>query len=128
MWYNWGMEIYKDPVAIATLVLALVTAVLASTSFWIIQQNYKFREKDRKERLLNEIRAWVLEIKNISLEPISIENLSFRESNISLKYGIALNKVEYFGKAVSKMFKEDDFETKVNRVAEMLIASCNGVR
>jgi len=58
MWYNYGMEIFKDPVAIATLVLALVTAILAITSFWIIQQNYKFREKDRKERLLNEIIQW----------------------------------------------------------------------
>ncbi|GEM_PF-5653188 len=59
---SWFAKLLSDPVAIATLVLALMTAILAGTSFWIIRQNYKFREKDRKERLLNEIIKWATDI------------------------------------------------------------------
>ena len=42
--------------------LATATFVLAGTSFWTIRQNYKFREKDRKERLLTEIIAWTVDV------------------------------------------------------------------
>ena len=59
---SWLDKTLSDPVAIATLLLALVTAILAGASFWTIRQNYKFREKDRKERLLNEIIEWAIDI------------------------------------------------------------------
>lgn len=55
-------DFFKDPVAIATLVLAFVTAFLAVGTFLTIRQNNRFRENDRKERLLNEIIEWALEI------------------------------------------------------------------
>jgi len=36
--------------------------MLAGATFWTIWQNYKFREKDRKERLLNEIIEWAIDV------------------------------------------------------------------
>ncbi|MFH1031942.1 MAG: hypothetical protein V1767_05225 [Chloroflexota bacterium] len=62
------ISFWSDPVAIATLVLALVTAVLAGASFWTIRQNYNFRKKDNKQRLLDEIKEWALDIHKSSLE------------------------------------------------------------
>ncbi len=58
---SWLDKILSDPVAIATLVLALVTAILAGASFWIIKQNYAFRKQDRRVTFLNEIRNWANE-------------------------------------------------------------------
>jgi hypothetical protein len=55
-------DFFKDPVAIATLVLAFVTVFLAIGTFLTIRQNRKFREKDRKERLLNEIIEWAEDV------------------------------------------------------------------
>lgn len=66
---SWLDKVLSDPVAIATLVLALVTAVLAVASFRTIRQNYKFREKDRKERLLNEIIEWAINVAESGIEP-----------------------------------------------------------
>jgi hypothetical protein len=87
------MEIYdfsKDPVAIATLVLAFFTAILALGTFLIIRQNSKFREKDRKERLLYEIIEWATEITNprsgILLKDILIfEDKSKSALNMTIK-------------------------------------------
>jgi hypothetical protein len=77
--YNGSMDIsnfFKDPVAIATLVLAFVTAALAIGTFLIIRQNSKFREKDRKERLLNEIIDWAIETSkcDVALNPTALVN------------------------------------------------------
>ena len=47
-----------DNLSLFTLLLASATFLLALAAFWTIWQNYKFREKDRKERLLNEIIDW----------------------------------------------------------------------
>jgi hypothetical protein len=55
-------DFFKDPVAIATLVLAFVTVFLAFGTFWSIRQNRVFREKDRKEQLLNEIIDWAIKV------------------------------------------------------------------
>lgn len=41
---------------------ALTTMLLAIAAFWAIWQNYRFREKDRKERLLNEIIEWAEDV------------------------------------------------------------------
>ena len=51
--------------AVGTLVLAFFTLVLALATFGVIWQNYRFKEKDKKEKLLNEILEWIrgLEVK-----------------------------------------------------------------
>lgn len=59
---------YSLYVAIGTLLLALVTGVLAFSSWWNIRENTVKEKRDRKERLLNEIIAWVTEIHTASLK------------------------------------------------------------
>ncbi|MBI4188188.1 MAG: hypothetical protein HY529_03165 [Chloroflexi bacterium] len=65
MWYNGGM----DTLSRMTLILAIATFLLAGAAFWSIWQNYKFRERDRKERLLNEIIEWAISIAESGIEP-----------------------------------------------------------
>ncbi len=59
---DWLDKILSDPVAIATLVLALVTAILAFAAFRSINEQRKDRIEDRKERLLNEIIEWAEDV------------------------------------------------------------------
>jgi len=55
----------------ATGIMAFGTIILAIASFWTIRQNYKFREKDRKERLLNEIIEWAQSLASWSEKKIA---------------------------------------------------------
>jgi hypothetical protein len=47
---------------LATAITSIATITLAFAAFWTIWQNYKFREKDRKERLFNEIIEWAIDV------------------------------------------------------------------
>lgn len=55
---SWLTKFLSDPLATATLILALVTAVLAFAAFRSISQNNNLQKRERKERLLNEIIEW----------------------------------------------------------------------
>jgi len=43
-------------------VSALTTMLLAIAAFWSIRQNYQFRRREKKERLLNEIIEWAIDV------------------------------------------------------------------
>lgn len=43
-------------------VSALATLILAIAAFWAIWQNYNFRRQEKKERLLNEIIEWAIDV------------------------------------------------------------------
>ncbi len=58
----WLDKILSDPVATATLILALVTVFLAVGAFLSILQNHNLQKRERKERLLNEIIEWAEDI------------------------------------------------------------------
>jgi len=110
---DWLGKILSDPVAIATLVLALVTAVLALAAFWAIWQNYKFRERDRKERLLNEIIEWADDINNASLTPdisLEIKQLEAREVNKILRYATSRSRAISIKTIASENFKKELLE------------------
>ena len=51
-----------DNLSLFTLLLACATFLLAGAASWTIWQNYKFREKERKEQLLNKIIEWAVDI------------------------------------------------------------------
>ena len=53
----------------ATGIMAFGTIILAGASFWTIRQNYNFRNEDRKERLLNEIIEWAINVAKCGIEP-----------------------------------------------------------
>ncbi len=65
---DWLDKILSEPVAIATLVLAFVTAVLAVAAFWTIRQNHSFRKKEYKQKLLNEIVEWAIDVNKCGME------------------------------------------------------------
>lgn len=106
----------------ATVLSATVTLMLVMAAFWAIMDNRHGRIVDRRERLLNEFRDWIFEIQNISLEPITVDNIVFRQTNIELKYGTAYSKVEYLKNIIVKVFKDKDFEIKLTKVEELLIS------
>ncbi len=63
----WGFYVFiKDDNWLA--VSALATLILAIAAFWAIRQNYNFRRQEKKERLLNEIIKWAVDITIYSLE------------------------------------------------------------
>ena len=47
---------------------ALTTMFLALAAFWTIRQNYSFRKREQRRRLLNEIVEWATEIHTVSLK------------------------------------------------------------
>lgn len=64
-----------NPVAIATFVLAIVTAVLAFAAFRSITENRRMRAEDRelesKRRRLDEVQHWINEVLRIKAESAS---------------------------------------------------------
>jgi len=55
------LEKWLDPVAIATLLLAVATFILAKKAQMSIEQNNSFRKNDRRIAFLNETRTWANE-------------------------------------------------------------------
>jgi hypothetical protein len=90
-------DFFKDPVAIATLVLAFVTTVLALGTFFTIRQNSKFREKDRKERILGEIIEWSEEIMKCGLNNnfSDFKNITARYSEAVRVKNLGIKKADY---------------------------------
>ncbi len=87
------------------------TIILAAASFWNIYQNYKLREKERKERILDEIIDWAIDVSkldsnihgltesirlNIALEP----NITIPKLRADIL--ICLSKGDYIEKIVSQ--------------------------
>jgi len=116
------LETDKAFIVFASLALAFAAFLSFDESRRLRRDNVGREERDRKEHLLHEVRDWILETKNASLAPITADSLGFTEANITLRYGMALNKVEYFEKVVEKVFHDTDFKEKVSKVGEMIVA------
>lgn len=56
-WSDW-----LNPVAIATLILAIITSVLALAAFLAIRQTRNIQENEKREKLLNEIIEWAEDV------------------------------------------------------------------
>jgi len=65
--------------------VALATFILAIAAFWAIRQNYSFRRKEKKERLLNEIIEWAEDIRRSSLESIAPNRINLGEPTMGLE-------------------------------------------
>jgi hypothetical protein len=128
-------DFFKDPVAIATLVLALVTTVLAIGTFLTIRQNRIFREKDRKETQINEIKNWAMGIKEFSILPdVKFANIKITEERQTIEnmYWVGLlDEKARHGKIVKSMAnhlrdteikgKIDELVGEVEKVSTMLL-------
>ena len=64
-----------DRLSLMTLILAAVTFFLAVAAFWSIWQNYVFRKKDKKDRLLSDIIEWAIDVAR-TFEPVNIPDLT----------------------------------------------------
>ncbi len=64
MWYNVDM----DTLSSMTLILAIATFILAGIAAYSIWQNYQLQKRERRERLLNEIIEWTMDIARSSKE------------------------------------------------------------
>ena len=113
-------------VAWGTLMLAIATIMMVISSRTQESQRRKDElakeKRDRKESILNEIRDWIFSIKAITLEPITEENIAFRQLNIELKYGIPMSRVELLEIEIKKILKDQDLNEKVSKVAKLLAA------
>ena len=61
------------------------TITLAIMTWRAIRQTRYIQRRERKNRLLNEIRDWIFSIKDITLEPMTEDNLFFRHLNIEFE-------------------------------------------
>lgn len=109
-------------ITVATIVLAVGTFWLVCATTLSIHNQNEQAKSDKKQRLLHGIRDWIFEIKNVSLIPITEDNIAFIQPNVSQRYGMAFSKVEYFENAVWKIFRDADFKDEVSKIGEMLAA------
>ena len=64
---------------IAIALTPWATLLLALAAFWAIRQNYSLHKRERKERLLNEIIEWALDISNCKGNPFHTESDKIRD-------------------------------------------------
>ena len=74
-------------------VSALATLILAIAAFWAIRQNYNFRRQEKKERLLNEIIDWAINITECGLEK-EITTMSQIEDNEKIRQFVLARATE----------------------------------
>ncbi len=110
----------QNVTTLAMMLTALATLILASAAFKNIHDTNEQAKRDRKESILNEIKDWIFSIKDITLEPVTEENLTFRQFNIELRYGVPMNRVELLEIEIEKILKDQDLKEKVSKVAKLL--------
>lgn len=110
----------------ATLVLALVAFVAVSVTIDLERRRRKDErkkeERERKDRILNEIINWIFSIKDITLEPITEDNIAFRQFNIELKYGVPLDRFQLLEMETEQIINNQDLKKRLLKVAELLVA------
>ena len=108
MWYNGGMN-YGDWITLAAVVVALGLGVSS------LIQTQRLQQRERKERLLNEIIEWAIEIANIAFgweirgslpKGDNIERTLVRLSNEISRYQVVDTKSVYIAKC-SEIFGEE---------------------
>ena len=80
--------IIASPEKTIALITSLTTITLAFAAFWTIWQNYKFRTKDKKEKLLNDIIEWANDVntqfQNLTIFEPDLFNTFFKSSMVAL--------------------------------------------
>ena len=69
-----------------SLPLAIATGSLAGAAFWSIWQNYSLHKRERKERLLNEIIEWAINITKCGTEKEFKEVTGIRDEDMSDRF------------------------------------------
>ena len=71
--------------------VTLGTIAIAFTAFWNIRQAYKFRETDRKQRLLKEIIDWAERIVSLTAVDVTVQGKYLHKEELTVKYNVELN-------------------------------------
>lgn len=103
-----------------------ITLILAVAAFWTIWQNYKFKRKDWKERLLNEIIEWSTSIAEVdatrqgrnSVATSDVENTLIKFRIINAKSGYIKASVKNY-----ETFPHESLEQVVNGLSAVVINS-----
>ena len=105
---------------IAAILVGGGTLFLGIMAWRTIRQNSNIQKAEKRERLLNEIKDWIFGIKDITLAPITEDNLTFRQFNIASRYGVPMSRAELLEIEIEKILKDQDLKEKVSKVAELL--------
>ena len=111
----------KDPalanayVAVGTLILAIVTALLVGFTWLNIRNTHEKEERDRKERLLNEIIEWAEDVARLNfniynLTEAQVSKESWVESSLGgivSEFQVVEAKGVYINSIALSCFKED---------------------
>jgi hypothetical protein len=128
--YNGGMEIsdlFTDPVAFATLVLAFVTVFLAVGTFLTIRQNDKFRKEERKFQAKLRIRTWAEDaIKRLStggppdfgVEAVKNNMQIIRAGSLSVLTDVKLCNKEINDSVAKAVYRFNEFTDKAEKMDE----------
>ncbi len=96
------------------------TFLLALAAFWAIWQNHNLQKRERRDRLLNEIIEWAIDVAKCETQADFLSR-SRKSMLIGLlfKYQAIDAKSEYM-KVTAVKFREDDFQVTVNETAQKL--------
>ena len=103
----------------AMVLSATATLLLAGTAFWAIMDNRHSRIVERRERLLNEIIDWAIDIAKTETQgEFLLESRKSMLIDLLLKYQAVDARSEYI-KVIAAEFGED-FQAAVNKTAKKL--------
>ena len=106
---------WLDPTAIATLVLAIVTVILASAVFRSIRENRRIRaeHRDSNRRRLAEVQHWINEIVTIKSECARMAGSPEEWRECEAKAGLAVATKEYIRMDAERIDSEFAAEVKL---------------
>ena len=122
---SWLDKFLSEPVAIATLVLALVTAILAVAAFKSIRENRRIRKEDResefKAKALNNIERWIKEALEVKSEYIRVPRFEVVDSEllrrVEIKRDVLVSQNEYITMQ-AKLF-DSEFTSQINLTSKI---------
>ena len=108
------------------------TFLLALAAFWAIWQNYSLRQKERKERLLNEIIEWAIDVTNwrseskkVFKEMVGITDIKQQEvfthaHIVEVKEGfVGMSGRNQYISSISREFKQDLQEVAIKLIEDL---------
>jgi membrane protein implicated in regulation of membrane protease activity len=115
-WLAYTIVILKnDPqlasayVAVSTLILALITALMAYFTWLSIKSGEEREQRSKKERLLNEIIEWVEDVGRLVFEMPDIYQEEWRQArDIVSQFQVVAAKGDYIKRIALDSFEQDE--------------------
>ena len=111
----------------------ITTLLLALAAFWAIMQNYSFRRKEHRERLLNEIIEWAINISNCNIGASGSDTLKAVEDPLVAdqilthyqltEWGVRLQGLKTRGKYIGYISDSTQFSDELKTAVKKLNGS-----